>query len=64
MRVSLSIILLVLGFFLDGTGQLLLKDLTVGTETDKSYFGLIQNIDVDPEGTIYVSDWENKYMNL
>jgi len=47
-------------FFMNSQGQLLEKDLTIGTKDDQIYFGLIQSVDVDSEGTIYVSDWNTK----
>ena len=45
-------------------GQILEKDLTIGTETDEIYFGSIQNIDVDSEGMIYVSDWDTRNIRV
>lgn len=45
-------------------GQLLEKDLTIGTQSDQVYFGLVQNIDVSKSGDIYVSDWRTKNIRV
>jgi hypothetical protein len=45
-------------------GQLLDKNLTIGTESDQIYFGLVQSIDVSKSGDIYISDWYTKNIRV
>ena len=51
-------------FTFNTNGQILKDDLTIGTKADKIFFGIIQSIDVDTNGKIYVSDWQTKNVRV